>query len=293
MFFLERPPYSFVLPSAVGEKPPSKGHHLCIHENLGWKNGISRALPKHCNTLHKGPFKKNEGKFLCPLWHGFDNPQGISMNPSKYRKMICCTLIASPRLYDSKGPGTCWSSNDPHRWPGCPGTACQIWTSEQRAASISSTCHSTRPLWQIIFDAKVFFLQPAGDSIRDLFGMVIQRDLFGMVKWPPIRDKNATNWITWQPSVPFAFLPKSHAIGLLLMQIQWHGGMARSPLIFWPNCVTLLKNCAWKASLSFCKRSGAMSNFRGVHHLHPSRNAILQRHPYAGKSHAVCLGNLC
>ena len=58
--FLERPPYSFVLPSAVGEKPPSKGHHLCIHENLAWKNGISRALPKHCNSgfwsLHKGPF---------------------------------------------------------------------------------------------------------------------------------------------------------------------------------------------------------------------------------------------
>ena len=29
--------------------------------------------------------------------------------------------------------------------------------SEQRATSISSTCRGTKPLWQIIFDAKVFF----------------------------------------------------------------------------------------------------------------------------------------
>ena len=81
MFFLERPPYSFVLPSAVGEKPPSKGHHLCIHENLAWKNGISRDLPKHCNSgfwsLRKGPFKKMKESFFAH----------------------CCRALATPKEY--------------------------------------------------------------------------------------------------------------------------------------------------------------------------------------------------
>ena len=172
------------------------------------------------------------------------------MNPSKYRKRICCTWIASPRLYDSKGPGTCWSSNGPHRWPGCPGTACQIWTSANSERLQSVPLVAAPNLYDKSFlMQRSFFLQPPGDSKWPFWNGDSNWPFKGWLSDLQLRDKKVTNWITWQPSVPFAFLPKSHAISLLLMQIQWHGGMARFPLIFWPNCVTLLHSANFTGCL--------------------------------------------